>query len=111
MKVPISEIVYNDKNKVEGCRAYVGLKEGITEKTKFSLLEKSITDDGRTVYKKVGTLKPVKGQICDNRYMAAEELMEAGDAGAAALKGTLLKGSKKVMPGMLIMEGDYKEKK
>ena len=111
VKVPISEIVYNDKNKVEGCRAYVGLKEGITEKTKFSLLEKSITDDGRTVYKKVGTLKPVKGQICDNRYMAAEELMEAGDAGAAALKGTLLKGSKKVMPGMLIMEGDYKEKK
>lgn len=110
VKVPIYEVVYNEKGKVEGCRAHVGLKEGITEKTKFSLLEKSISDDGRTVYKKVGTLKPVKGQICDNRYMAAEELMETGDAGAAALQGTLLKGSKKVMPGMLIMEGDYKEK-
>lgn len=111
VKVPIYEVVYDDNGKVEACRAHVGLKEGITEKTKFSLLEKSISDDGRTVYKKVGTLKPVKGQICDNRYMAAEELAENQGSDATPLQGTLLKGSKKVMPGMLIMEGDYKKKK
>ncbi len=111
VKVPIYQVVTNEKGKVKGYMAHVGLKEGITEKTKFSVLEKSLDENGRTKYKKIGELKPVKGAICDNRYMAAEELAEqqrnAGED-EFVLEGTLLKGKgKNIMAGMLIMEGDY----
>lgn len=109
VKTPISEVVYNDKGKEIGYKAYIGLKEGITPKSKFIVLEK-VEKDGRTEYRQVGQLSPVKGQICDNRYMAAEEMEQSGDGKAEkTLDGTILKGTKKLMPGMLIIEGKLKK--
>lgn len=54
--------------------AKIGLKEGLTAKTKFEVLEKQLADDGTTSYVKVGLVKvdPNYG-IWDNRYGADEE--------------------------------------
>jgi hypothetical protein len=50
--------------------ASIGRKEGITEDTKFEVLEKEEDENGRTSYKRIGIIKPVKGKIWDNRYLA-----------------------------------------
>ena len=111
VKTPIVGVALDSKGKFEGYKAYIGLKEGITPKTKFSVIEKIQTEDGRTQYKKVGMLKPVKGKICDNRYKAAEELESAatkkGENAGVILDATVLKGAKNLMPGMLLVEGDF----
>lgn len=60
----------------------IGLKEGINEKSQFEVLERIETPEGLTEYKKVGTIAPVKGQIWDNRFMAAEEAEKLASAGA-----------------------------
>lgn len=59
----------------------VGLKEGINERSQFEVLERIETPEGLTEYKKVGTIAPVKGQIWDNRFMAAEEAERLAKAG------------------------------
>ena len=43
------------------------------------MLEKIETEDGRTVYRRVGTVVPEEGKIWDNRYMAKEEKAEGAD--------------------------------
>lgn len=54
--------------------AQVGLKEGVTQESKYEVLEKNLDEQtGKTVYKRIGVIKPVSGKICDNRYMAAED--------------------------------------
>jgi hypothetical protein len=53
--------------------ARIGLREEVTENSKFEVLEVSETLDGRTVYKRVAVIKPKKGKIWDNRYMAEFE--------------------------------------
>lgn len=110
VKTPIAEIVTNDKGKFVGYRAYIGTKEGITPKSKFQVLEKQQDENGRTIYKKVGTLKPAKGQIWDNRYMVSEEDITVSDENAKQLTATLLTGTKKLMPGMLLLEGKLDKK-
>ncbi len=59
----------------------IGLKEGINERSSFEVLEQRETEDGRTEYHRVGVIQPVKGQIWDNRYMAAEEAAQMAEAG------------------------------
>ncbi|MDR2890943.1 MAG: hypothetical protein LBV18_04995 [Alistipes sp.] len=54
----------------------IGLKEGINERSQFEVLEQIENEEGRTEYRRVGVIAPVKGQIWDNRYMAAEEAAE-----------------------------------
>lgn len=54
---------------VETMEAKVGMKEGITEKSIFEVLERVKTSEGKIAYKKVGEVKPVKNLIWDNRYM------------------------------------------
>ncbi len=54
--------------------AKIGLKEGLTDKTKFEVLEKQLAEDGTTSYVKVGLVKvDTKYGIWDNRYGADEE--------------------------------------
>lgn len=108
VKTPICEIAYNDKDKFIGYRAYIGTKEGITPKSKFVVLEKQVSEDGQTFYKQVGTLKPDKNEIWDNRYMVSEE--ELKNNGGRPLTATLLKGTKNLMPGMLLFEGEFDAK-
>ena len=58
-------------------------------------------DNGRTKYKRIGIIKPIKGKIWDNRYMAVEE-----EAVNALLKYTTFEvvSGKGFYPGMLVRE-------
>lgn len=54
--------------------AQVGLKEGVSQESKYEVLEKNLDEStGKTTYKRVGVIEPVSGKIWDNRYMAAED--------------------------------------
>jgi len=95
VKVPLFEIAE------DGIHVQIGLKEGVSEKSKFEVLEQVVDSNGHTKYKRVGTIKPVKGKIWDNRYMAVEE-----EAENALLKYTTFEivSGKGFYPGMLIRE-------
>ena len=81
--------------------AYIGLKEGVDEESRYEVLEKSIDANGRTRYERVGVIKPIAGQIWDNRFMAIDD-KEIG----SELKYTSFKkvSGKDFYPGMLIRE-------
>ena len=85
----------------EPLRCEIGLKEGITEKSRFELLEVVIDEKGRTQYKRKGVIRPVKGQIWDNRYMAVEEGAENATLGFTTFEK--VSGSD-FYPGMLVRE-------
>lgn len=80
--------------------ADIGMKEGITEDSRFEVLE-TVIEDNKVKYKKVGEIKPVAGMIRDNRYMALEEGASGSD-----LKYTTFKkiSGRDFYPGMLIRE-------
>ncbi len=96
----VKEPIYNiDEN--GQVIAKIGLKEGVSENSKYEVLEKVETADGTTKYKKVGELKPIKDKIWDNRYMAAED-----GAHNSELEGTYFKVTqgRNLYPGLLIRE-------
>jgi hypothetical protein len=86
---------------VEPLNAYVGMKEDINEKSRYEVLEAVPDERGVTTYKRVGLIKPIKGKIWDNRFMADEEKTTE-----AALDGTYFEiiSGKDFYPGMLIRE-------
>lgn len=53
--------------------AHIGVREDVTEKSRFEVLEVNENADGRTTYKRVAVIKPKKGKVWDNRYMAEFE--------------------------------------
>lgn len=53
--------------------AKIGLREDVTENSLFEVLAVGKAKDGRTTYKRVATIRPKKGAIWDNRYMAEFE--------------------------------------
>ena len=79
VKAPVMEVV-GDEVKVA-----IGLKEGITESSKFEVLEAQ-EKEGRTVYKRVAVIQPIKSRIWDNRFMAKEEGAYGADFGATTFK-------------------------
>lgn len=81
--------------------AKVGMKEGVSENNKYEVLEQYIDKNGKTVYKRVGIIQPVKGKIWDNRYMAMEE-----NAVGSKLQATTFRkiNGGDFYPGMLIRE-------
>lgn len=81
--------------------AKIGLKEGVTEKSKYEVLERVVDNNGRTSYKRVGIVQPVAGRIWDNRYMAVEE--GAANSRLEATTFRKLSGGD-FYPGMLIRE-------
>ncbi len=81
-------------------KVQIGLKEGISEDSKFEVLEAQ-EKDGRVVYKRVGTVRPVKGKIWDNRFMAVEEQAYGADFGATTFKK---ESGGDFYPGLLIRE-------
>ncbi len=83
--------------------SYIGLKEGITENSKFEVLEISIDENGKTSYSRKGVLKPIKGKIWDNRYMA--EFEENYDSSITGTSFEVISGSD-FYPGMLLREMD-----
>ncbi len=85
---------------VDPILAKIGLKEGVTDKDKFDVLEQVIDKKtGLTVYAKVATVKVDSKNIWDNRYNMGidDEKPENAD-----LKGTHFKGGGKIQPGMLL---------
>ncbi len=79
----------------------IGLKEGITKDSKFEVLEIIKDKVGKTIYRRVGIVKPVPDKIWDNQYMSIEE-----DAVNSNLEFTVFKiiSGKNFYPGMLIRE-------
>lgn len=99
IKEPIYEIDENGN-----VIAKIGLKEGVSEKSKYEVLERVETEDGTTKYKKVGEVKPVKDMIWDNRYMALEDGAPNSDLGGTTFKVT---SGRNLYPGLLIREIEF----
>ena len=81
-------------------QAPIGMKEDVTEKTKYEVLLPEIVN-GKTKYRHIAVIQPIAGMIWDNRYMAYEE----GAVGSTLNYTTFTKISGgEIMPGMLIRE-------
>ncbi len=85
----------------EPLKAHVGLKENITEESRFEVLERVVMEDGKVVYERVGIIRPKKDLIMDNRYLAYEDNPD----GISATEFEKVSG-KDFFPGMLIREID-----
>ncbi len=81
--------------------AKIGLKEGVSENSKYEVLERIETSEGTSKYKKVGELKPIKDKIWDNRYMAMEDGAVNSDLGGTTFK---VVSGRNLYPGLLIRE-------
>lgn len=86
---------------VEPLTAYIGMKEGVTAKSKFEVLELVELENGKHKYNRVGVIEPINNLIWDNRFMAVEE----GATGATLGYTTFRKVSGgEFSKGMLIRE-------
>lgn len=81
--------------------AKIGLKEGVNERNTYEVLEQLVDENGKTTYKRVGVIRPVKGKIWDNRYMAVEEKAYGADFEATTFRKV---SGGNFYPGMLIRE-------
>lgn len=54
-------------------QAHIGLREDVMFDSRYEVLEVSEKADGSVAYKRVAVIKPKKGKIWDNRYMAEFE--------------------------------------
>lgn len=107
VKTPIYSVLYTEKGKVEGYAAKIGLKEGISESSKFQVVQRVINPEtGKTTYKYVATVKPQKGKIWDNRYNAVKEQGTGSELSYTTLKKV---SGGEILPGMLLIEGKYRK--
>ncbi|MCQ2341867.1 MAG: hypothetical protein MJZ75_00025 [Paludibacteraceae bacterium] len=106
VKTPVYSVLEN-KGTISGYTAKIGLKEGITESSKFQVVQRLYNPETKvTSYKYIATVQPVKGQIWDNRYNAVLEQ----DAGSNLNYTTFKKVSGgEILPGMLLIEGRYRK--
>lgn len=107
VKTPVYQVLTNSSGKIEGYAAKIGMKEGISETSKFQVVQRiQDAETGKTRYKYIATVKPKKGEIWDNRYNAVLE--EA--AGATLPYTTFVKtAGGEILPGMLLIEGKYRK--
>lgn len=107
VKTPVYSVLHNDNGKIKGYTAKIGMKEGISEKSKFQVVQRIIdpkTD--KTTYKYVATVKPIKGKVWDNRYNAVVEHGAGSDLTYTTFKKT---AGGEILPGMLLIEGKYRK--
>ena len=109
VKTPVFSILTNEKGKITGYAAKIGMKEGITDGSKFQVVQRVIDPEtGKTTYKYVASVKAKKDYIWDNRYNAVLE--EA--PGSSLPYTTFVKtGGAEILPGMLLIEGKYRKVK
>ena len=81
--------------------AYVGMKEGVSPDSRYEVLERRINEEGRTEYKRISIIKPAEGEIWDNRYMAADDLLEGSNLTYTTFQKV---SGGQFYPGMLIRE-------
>lgn len=107
VKTPVYQVLTSDKGKIEGYAAKIGLKEGITESSKFQVVQRMLDPGtGKTTYKYVATVKPQKGAIWDNRYNAVKEQGDGANLPYTTFKKV---SGGEILPGMLLIEGKYKK--
>ncbi len=84
--------------------APIGMKEGVNSKTRFDVFQVVEDKDGVRKFENVGSVKPVKGYIWDNRYMA--DFGKGSYKGNTYIDGTYFKqiNGGKLKPGMLLRE-------
>lgn len=80
--------------------AMVGLKEGVTPDSRYEVLECELKD-GKTVYNRVGIVRPIPGRIWDNRFMATEEGSSSAAYGCTSFRK---ESGGQFAPGMLLRE-------
>lgn len=81
--------------------AKIGVKEDLRKNQKFEILEQILNKDGKTSYKKVGTIK-VGSSIWDNSYLSDDAEAETSTQTIDAT--TFVGSSKGIYPGMLIRQ-------
>ena len=96
VKTPLIDV---EKNKIT---AFIGMKEGVNEKTQFEVLERTYNEKkGVYSYKRVGKLGVDKKRIWDNRYT----LIDDEAKGQELIDRTYLTGNiKGLAPGMLLRQ-------
>jgi hypothetical protein len=84
---------------VDPLAAKIGLKESLEDGDKFTVLEQAQTEEGKTIYNKIGVIKVDGKNIWDNRHMATADSVKSTDK-------TLFKkvNGKEFYPGLLIMQ-------
>ena len=83
------------------------MKEGISDKSKFQVVQRVIdTKTEKTTYKYVATVKPIKGKVWDNRYNAVIEQGQGSDLSYTTFKKT---SGGEILPGMLLIAGKYRK--
>ncbi len=104
VKTPIFSVVENEQGQTV-YTAKIGLKEGISETSSFQVLERRFDpEEGRTSYRRVATIKPIIGQVWDNRYNAVLEEEKGSDLQYTSFRKI---AGGEILPGMLIVEGTY----
>lgn len=121
VNVPISNITEDGTVEVP-----IGLKEGINEKSEFDVMIATKDANNKTVYEKVGKIKPIKEMIWDNRFGAMEDA-QALSADSTAVDQTkmgedapgnvnltcssfkVISGANKMFPGCLVREVTIKK--
>lgn len=96
VKAPLIDV---EKNKIT---AFIGMKEGVNEKTQFEVLERTYNEKkGVYGYKRVGKLGVDKKRIWDNRYT----LVDNEAKGKELIDRTYLTGNiNGLAPGMLLRQ-------
>lgn len=107
VKTPVYSVLTTERGKIEGYAAKIGMKEGITDGSKFQVVQRlQDPETGKTSYKYVATVKAKKGCIWDNRYNAVLE--QADEASLPYTTFTKVSGGE-ILPGMLLIEGKYRK--
>ena len=107
VKTPVYSVLTNDRGRIEGYAAKIGMKEGINDNSKFQVVQRrQDPETGKTTYKYIATVKAKKGAIWDNRYNAVLE--QADGATLPYTTFTKISGGE-ILPGMLLIEGKYRK--
>lgn len=107
VKTPVYSVLTNERGKIEGYAVKIGMKEGITESSKFQVVQRYYDPEtGKTTYKYVATVKPKKGHIWDNRYNA---VLEQADGATLPYTTFTKTAGGEILPGMLLIEGKYRK--
>ena len=107
VKTPVYQVLTNDKGRITGYAAKIGMKEGISETSKFQVVQRiQDPETGKTSYKYVATVKPKKGEIWDNRYNA---VLEKADGASLPYTTFVKTAGGEILPGMLLIEGKYRK--
>ena len=107
VKTPVYDVLDNGRGKIEGYAAKIGMKEGISESSKFQVVQCiQNPETGKTTYKYVATVKPKKGAIWDNRYNA---VLEQADGSTLPYTTFVKTSGGEILPGMLLIEGKYRK--